>query len=91
MVGSAYPGFEFWTRHQPKAPISLHLGDQLELIQPRGWSMVLLRFRCTDFGDFRATGRDPARGTPIGVLGADIDPELIEPGAMLRAATSDGP
>jgi translation elongation factor EF-Tu-like GTPase len=66
---------------------TLNIGDQLELIQPRSSSTVLLRFQCTDYGGIRATGRDPVLGAPIGVLGADIDPDLIEPGAVLRAAT----
>jgi translation elongation factor EF-Tu-like GTPase len=68
---------------------TVHIGNQLELIQPRGSSTVLLRFQCTGIGLIRATGRDAALGAPIGLMGADIDPDLIEPGAVLRAATQD--
>jgi translation elongation factor EF-Tu-like GTPase len=71
---------------------TLHVGDQLELVQPRGLGTAApLRFQCTGYGDIRAMGRDSVLGAPVGVFGADIDPDLIEPGAKLRAATSKAP
>lgn len=67
----------------------LHVGDQLEVIQPgSSGTAPPPRLRCRGYDAApRAAGRDPALEPLLGVLvGPDIDPDVIKPGAKLRAA-----
>lgn len=67
---------------------TLHIGDHLELIQPdNSDTTVPLQFQCTGIDAApRATGRDPALGPYIAIMGIGIDPEQVRAGAKLQAA-----
>ncbi len=64
----------------------VHIGDHLEVIQPSSADTVPPpRLQCLGVDAPRVTGRDYAvLGYPIGILvGPDIEPDAIRPGAKL--------
>ena len=68
---------------------TLHIGDQLEVIQPGSAATAApLRVQCLGFDPaVRVPDRDPALGYPVGVLvGPGIEPDTIPAGAKLQAA-----
>ena len=68
------------------------IGDHLDLVQPSGAdTTATLRCQCLDASPMSVTGRDPALETPVGILiGPDIEPDAIRPGAKLQAAADNG-
>jgi translation elongation factor EF-Tu-like GTPase len=67
---------------------TLRIGDHLELIQPSGLGATSpLRFQCTGFdAAARVSGRNPALGPLIAIVGVGIEPDAIQPGARLQTA-----